>query len=822
MFGFFFRGAIWFSDMTAFFFPLGRTFTISGPPRFLRSSSFSFPLNKSSLFSSSLRLRFEFLLWNSVEFPPVPHFSAAAACEAICPMEPEPEPRRWAATYTTQLKQKRKAYHDGTLILHPDTGRLVLLDDAGTAIDARFLRAGESVSGGASLSFPCHLVDVGEPQRCPTTGYSGGSSAPAASKTAYRGGGKARQSAANTCAPRAFVNPPKNDGGKAEAVGSGCAKAAGSTLQEWSAMYTTQLTQKAKKYHDGFLRLEQVNSLTKRIVLLDEEGEVLGSRYLKSGECVESGKKCNFPNYLIEIGEAKTLMKGGEPKSSDEPMVTRSKNGENTSKKMGIGATSSLKFISPQKFHYLDKSKSEVTSSFNKPELGNIEVAAAGSTGSLMGSTESSIKEWSVIYTTQLTQKAKKYHDGVIKLMQVGSHANQIVLLDEEGVVLGSRYLKSGESVQSGTKCPFPNYLIEVAELIIQKNDVESKHSSREPLSHTGPKNGEDATQRMGDKSKSPKFVSPLKFHDHQKSKIESTADGNRPQFGKSTCSNVGDPHNFHVSTDLQRGKPDGTVSYRSTGLGKLTSSDMDDPRIFNDFTGIQRAKSESVSWYNRPQVGKSIPNRMDDPLEFCDLEDGKSVCPTGFTTSEIGKSTFGNTGDPLRTASQILSIMKPPAGLSNFATQFRTSVQSCLKLDTVQAKNSVSTHSRNESSGNAHPTYDHQTAMKQAAFDGPELAMVDIPSSEISNANEQKLNSSSNLYNGNSNGTGSALIMDATSILGLREDESGTADQLVANNTTVDPKCGSGSFLPPSIRTRRDPKIQDLIDDCPSFDLGF
>lgn len=34
--------------------------------------------------------------------------------------------------------------------------------------------------------------------------------------------------------------------------------------------------------------------------------------------------------------------------------------------------------------------------------------------------------EWSALYTTQLTQKAKKYHDGVIKLVQVGSHAKQV------------------------------------------------------------------------------------------------------------------------------------------------------------------------------------------------------------------------------------------------------------------------------------------------------------------------------------------------------------------------------------------------------------
>lgn len=143
----------------------------------------------------------------------------------------DPEPQRWAATYTTQLRQKRKAYHDGVLLLRPDSRRLVLLDDAGVTIDARSLRAGESVSEGASVEFPCHLVDVGEAQRVPTTARPGRPSEPAAPRTAYRGGARARHSAASTCAPRAFVNPPKSGAGKTEAAGSGCARPAGSTSQ---------------------------------------------------------------------------------------------------------------------------------------------------------------------------------------------------------------------------------------------------------------------------------------------------------------------------------------------------------------------------------------------------------------------------------------------------------------------------------------------------------------------------------------------------------------------------------------------------------------
>ncbi|XP_044945866.1 uncharacterized protein LOC123395023 isoform X1 [Hordeum vulgare subsp. vulgare] len=764
----------------------------------------------------------------------------------------DPEPRQWAATYTTQLRQKRKAYHDGVLLLHPDSRRLVLLDDAGVTIDARSLREAEYVSEGASLEFPCHLVDVGEAQRVPTTARPGRpSSESAAPRTAYRGGARARHGAANTCAPRAFVNPPKRGAGKTEAAGSGCARSAGSTFQEWSALYTTQVSQKAKKYHDGFVKLVQSGLYSKQIVLLDEDGQTLGTRHLKSGECVESGKKCSFPGYLIEIGEATNLNKGGEPKSSEEPMVqTRPKRVENANSKMGIGTTSSLKFISPQKsiqFVGFDESKSEATSSSNKPELGKSEVAAAGSTGSLMGSADSSSKEieWSVLYTAQLNQKAKKFHDGVIRLVQAGPNAKQIVLLDEEGGVLGTRYFNSGESIECGKRCQFPNYIIEVAELRNKMKDVEHKHATGEASSHT---------EKKDDKSKSPKFVSPLKFHaDHRKNKTRSTTDSNKPQAGKSTCSNMGDPLNFHVFTDLQRGKPDCTVGYgraypgstssdvdnqhkfndfadnqrgtsefstsysrleveKSTfnGPGKSTLGGMDDPHIFDD---IQRCKSGFSTSYNRPEVDKSILNRMDDPLKFCGLQDGKSVCPTSFVGREVGKSTIGNADDSLRTASQILSIMKPPAGLSHFATQLRTSVQSCLKLDTAHAKNSVIAHNRNGLPGNA-PTYNHQAIMKPPAFDASDLELIDLPESEMCNANEQKLESSGNHNTGNCNRTASAPILNVTSIPDLREDKSGTADQLGGNNTAEDPKYDSGAC--------RDSTIQDLIDDCPSFDLGF
>ncbi|KAL6599313.1 hypothetical protein ACP70R_045807 [Stipagrostis hirtigluma subsp. patula] len=767
----------------------------------------------------------------------------------------EAEPQRWAATYTKHVKQKRKAYHDGALLLYPASGRLVLLDDAGDTLESKFLRASEEVSTGAALSFQAYLVDVGEPEAC-SAGPRSSSAPAAASRTAHRGGARARPPSAgrfNPRAPRAFVNPAKSRGGEGggrggegDAVGSGGGEVVDSRFQEWTALYTTQLTQKAKKFHDGVVRLVQVGPHAKQIVLLDEDGQVLGSRHLKSGESVESGKKCIFPNYLIEICEARNQRNGLDNNSSEEAVVhTRPKSGENTSNKVVLGSMSkSQKFISPQKNH--EDFTSEVTASSDKSETGKVDVVVAGSSGSLV-ETDLDFKEWNALYTTHLTQKAKKFHDGIIRLMQVGSHARQIVLLDEDGGVLGTRYLKSVESIKSGMNCQIPNYLIEVCELRSQKNEANS--SSKEALSQIGRKGGENTSDK-GEKSKSPKFVSPFKFQDVRKSTWGSTASSNRAQMGKTTCSNLDGQKNFHVLPELRRGIPDCDVDTREDH-GKTTFD-------------IQRGTSNNSNWH---EVGKSSSSRVGDPLQFNDLQHAKSGCPTNFIRREVGRSTFGNMDDSLRTASQILSIMRPPSefknsqrapseqarslassesriafdascrknskvddsnrtsdgsgssGLSHFASHLRTSVQSCLNLETLQPKSSVRTHHWDEPAGNSRPTYDHQPIMRPAVFQSQDSAMVDTLASDISNAEEQKLDSS-NHRTGSS--TDTMPVTDATTNPGLQEEKSGIADKLITQNSMVDGKCDGPPSNSAYTLTCKDPKIQKLIDDCPSFDLGF
>jgi hypothetical protein len=70
------------------------------------------------------------------------------------------EPQRWTVIYATQLQKKNKVFYNGSILLHSDNRRLVLLDDLGITIDAKVLRINESISAGMYFEFPCHIVEV--------------------------------------------------------------------------------------------------------------------------------------------------------------------------------------------------------------------------------------------------------------------------------------------------------------------------------------------------------------------------------------------------------------------------------------------------------------------------------------------------------------------------------------------------------------------------------------------------------------------------------------------------------------------------------------
>nr|KAJ0216632.1 hypothetical protein LSAT_V11C300117610 [Lactuca sativa] len=169
-------------------------------------------------------------------------------------------------------------------------------------------------------------------------------------------------------------------------------------------LYTTQLTQKAKKFHDGILKV-LISGLRGRhvffflpAILYDETRTQLDSRFLKKEETVTTGESMKFDGHIVGIIELR----------DHKPLKDTNVDGRNCYKQN----------IMPSKNH------NEHLAEFKKHETN-------------MSFTKTDLKEWNVMYTTQVTQKAKKFHDGVLKLASCGSQGREeATLLAEDAKIL--------------------------------------------------------------------------------------------------------------------------------------------------------------------------------------------------------------------------------------------------------------------------------------------------------------------------------------------------------------------------------------------------
>ena len=69
---------------------------------------------------------------------------------------------RWRVSYAADLQHRSLTFHDDELVLRRDALRLVLIDDRGVTVDARFLRAGEFINIGDIISLPCYFARIRE------------------------------------------------------------------------------------------------------------------------------------------------------------------------------------------------------------------------------------------------------------------------------------------------------------------------------------------------------------------------------------------------------------------------------------------------------------------------------------------------------------------------------------------------------------------------------------------------------------------------------------------------------------------------------------
>ncbi|KAE9614056.1 hypothetical protein Lalb_Chr05g0223951 [Lupinus albus] len=365
--------------------------------------------------------------------------------------------KRWTVTYTKHLKQKRKVYQDGFLQLHVSTNKVMLYDECEKVLVCRVLKKEEAITSGETLELNGYLVDIGvleghnEPKSDSNVDYrkhNAGSRFKTPCKDTKLNGKE------NSAQPRRPISPSQKiikEFKKRELLKYASPKISPETTKpsttEYQVLYTTQVTQKAKKYHDGFLRLVIRGSHGEQVMLFDASRKNLHSRFLKKDDIIKPGESIAFDAYLIDIGECQgSHMPASSVQGNNFSGVERMENDrQQTSLDTDTHTTvgkSEVAFVFW--FHSLHFFPSFSSIHLYIPFLSN--------------------SEWQVSYTAQLTQKAKKYHDGFLQLEFCGSRGRQVVLYDSSKRPLERRFLKKDEVVKVGESVRFDGHLVDVGE----------------------------------------------------------------------------------------------------------------------------------------------------------------------------------------------------------------------------------------------------------------------------------------------------------------------------------------------------------------------
>ncbi|XP_022773566.1 uncharacterized protein LOC111315806 isoform X5 [Durio zibethinus] len=177
--------------------------------------------------------------------------------------------------------------------------QLMLYDESQRLLECRMLRRDEVVCSAQTLTFAAYFVDVGLLH----------SPSPLKSD-ARRNSNEARPINLRLSPSQKIIREFK----KIEMQKYGASQTAPTIMQtsvtEWQVMYTTQVTQKAKKYHDGFLQLKISGTLQRQIMLYDGSKKLIDSRFLKKDEVIQSGESIAFDAHLVNIGEAEGNCQG--------------------------------------------------------------------------------------------------------------------------------------------------------------------------------------------------------------------------------------------------------------------------------------------------------------------------------------------------------------------------------------------------------------------------------------------------------------------------------------------------------------------------------
>ncbi|XP_021672077.2 uncharacterized protein LOC110658664 isoform X2 [Hevea brasiliensis] len=366
--------------------------------------------------------------------------------------------KRWTVTYTKHIKQKRKVYQDGFLDLHLSTNKVMLFDECEKLLECRILKGEEVVSAGEALTFNGYFVDVGElegevdqkpipdlklrgkerkilERPRPSLMHRHKFTSPSISSEDDKDTAEKSKARLNNLSPsQKIIREFKKSELQRYGALRSCPESPDTLnahVTEWQVMYTTQLTQKAKKYHDGFLRLTKSGSLGRQIMLYDASRKLLDSRFLKKDEIIRSHESVVFDAHLVDIGE---------PEQENQLPMDLNVQGNNISL---IGKER----VMHEHQNCLDH--------------------------------KSPAKEWHALYTSQITQKAKKYHSGILRLA-CDAYKMRVTLLNEDKAILSTKLVSLSEEVRRGSTFGLPKYLVEVGDPYTPKEATNSACSRKD------------------------------------------------------------------------------------------------------------------------------------------------------------------------------------------------------------------------------------------------------------------------------------------------------------------------------------------------------
>ncbi|GAB2211914.1 hypothetical protein Droror1_Dr00025253 [Drosera rotundifolia] len=228
--------------------------------------------------------------------------------------------------------------------------------------------------------------------------------------------------------------------------------------RKFPAMYTKHIKQKRKVYQDGYLLVSN-----NKVMLYDDSDKLLESKFLKKDEAVKTGESLAFTSYLVDIGDPedshRPLSNFNSQFQLEDTRITK-----RVEQLRGNDSTNRNCIRERKKVPVFSTSPSQtIIKEFKKNEMLKYGMQKSPPTVA-----RPVVKEWQVLYTTQLTQKAKKYHDGTIQVVTCGSQGRQLKLFDSDKILLESRLLEKAEVIESDESLRLTAHLVDVGGPVVK------------------------------------------------------------------------------------------------------------------------------------------------------------------------------------------------------------------------------------------------------------------------------------------------------------------------------------------------------------------